>query len=160
MQDCAKKISELDHNRELNMNSVSRRLLVAASIAVSVATVVSSCSSEKEPSIPKATGPNASIALEVDCGTDGVGVVDITYGVTSKQVMVARNVTSRSVGAIEKFSNKYGASDDGVDATLTVSTRPTTGTCKTSLTDYNSGDILAEKETAGKAEFTVLVPSD
>ncbi|MCD2104371.1 hypothetical protein O4214_05485 [Rhodococcus erythropolis] len=68
--------------------------------------------------------------------------------------------TSRSVGAIEKFSNKYGASDDGVDATLTVSTRPTTGTCKTSLTDYNSGDILAEKETAGKAEFTVVVPSD
>lgn len=141
------------------MKRHSRRLLLATSIAVSVTAALTACSSSEDSSTPKATGPDAGVILLVDCGEDGVGVVKVSYGVVDDEFMVGRNPTTLSIGGYKTLSRNYGASDDGEGATLTVSTQPTRGTCSTSLTDDNSGDILAEKETAGKAELSAFLPA-
>ena len=43
------------------------------------------------------------------------------------------------------------------DATLTVTMILPAGTCMTSLTDYNSGDIIGERLTAGKVMPKVVI---
>lgn len=64
------------------------------------------------------------------------------------------------------FAQGYGPYDlekDGVDvdgATLTVLTSPSRWQCRTSLTDSRTGDVLAEKESAFVAEFSVFLPAD
>ncbi|MFE4501706.1 hypothetical protein ACFRFQ_17780 [Rhodococcus sp. NPDC056743] len=141
------------------MKRDTRRLLFATSIVVSVAAALTACSSGEDSSVPKATGPDAGVILLVDCGEDGVGVVKVSYGVVDDEFMVGRNSTTQSIGGYKTLSRNYGSSDDGDGATLTVSTNPTRGTCATSLTDENGGEILAEKETAGKVELSAFVPA-
>lgn len=140
------------------MKRDSRRLLVAA-IAVCAAAALSSCSSDKEPSIPQATGPDPGLVLQVDCGDTGIGVVKISYGTSDTELLVGQTAAP-SEQTVDTLSRRYGLLDEDTEgATLVVSTKPTRGTCKTSLTDYNSGDVLGEKETAGKVELSAFVPA-
>jgi hypothetical protein len=46
-------------------------------------------------------------------------------------------------------------SSDVDELPLTVTTDPTTGTCKATITNGESGDVKAQKETAGKAVLTI-----
>lgn len=50
---------------------------------------------------------------------------------------------------------KFGIAANFQNVIFTITTRPTRGTCTTRLTDYNTGDIVAERETAGWATLRV-----
>ncbi|MBM4492139.1 hypothetical protein GS445_07825 [Rhodococcus hoagii] len=135
--------------------------LVVVGVALSTI-VLSSCgSSSSEPAEQtKVAGNDASVVAQVDCGDDGVANVTVSYGSTKKETLVGRNETTRSAGGVDTFSNQYGTRAGMGDATLAVLTQPTRGTCKTTLTDYNSGNIIGERETAGKAELSVVISPD
>ena len=96
--------------------------------------------------------------MQVDCGEDGVAGVHVKYGTGPDQdVLIGRNPRTLSVDGLEMFSSNYGTDPGYPDANLVVTTSPTRGTCKTTLTDYNSGDIIAERETAGKVTLRAVV---
>jgi hypothetical protein len=135
-----------------------KRLIIGA-IAAFALTACSSQSSE--PAVPVVTGSNgsdASVVVLVDCGEDGVAGVHVRYGTgPDEDVLIGRNPTTRSVGGLDTFSSNYGTMPDYPDTNLTVTTSPSRGTCKTTLTDYNSGDVIAERETAGKVTLGAIV---
>lgn len=146
------------------------RPLLLASVALSAAISLCSCSStpgsgtakSSTPTsgnaTPTVTDPNASVVAQVDCGEDGVANVRVTYGTAPpEEVLVGRNSTTLANGGIKTFSSHYGTAAGYEDATLAVTTSPTTGTCKTTLTDYNSGNLIAQRESAGKVTLTVVV---
>jgi hypothetical protein len=94
----------------------------------------------------------------VDCGEDGVAGVRVKYGLTDDDVLIGRNPITRSSGGLKTFSSKYGTEDsDHSDRDLTVTTSLTEGTCKTTLTDYNNGKIISERETAGKVTLKAVI---
>ena len=133
-----------------------RRLIVGGFAALAL----TACSSQSSAAIPVVTGPHgeANVVVLVDCGEDGVANVHVEYGTgPDRDVLIGRNSTTRSVGGLETFSSNYGTDPSFGDANLTVTTSPTRGTCKTTLTDYNSGDIIAERETAGKVTLRAVV---
>lgn len=108
--------------------------------------------------IPRASGDDHSISAQVDCGEEGVANVRVEYGVTDDTVLVGRPALTQSAGGQENFDVKYGNTPEGFDEVLTLTTEPTTGTCTTTLTDYESGNVMAEKSTSGKAVVTAVVP--
>jgi hypothetical protein len=117
-------------------------------------------SQSTSPEALTATGSDPSITVNVDCGDEGVANVTVSYGTGPTQtVLVGRNPTSQAVGSVRTFSQNYGTAPGFEDSHLTVTTAPTKGTCKTTLTDYESGNVLADRETAGKATFSAVVPS-
>ena len=142
--------------------SRARCLLLAASIAMS-GIGVAACSSNSdsassEPAVPTVTGSDASVVVLVDCGEDGVASIDVAYGPgPAKNVLVGRNPTTLAAGGVKTFSSNYDTEPGFDDATLTVTTTPTRGTCMTSLTDYNSGDIIGERLTAGKVMLKAVI---
>jgi hypothetical protein len=108
--------------------------------------------------VPTVAGSDASVVVLVDCGDDGVANVNVAYGTApASTVLVGRNPTTLAAGGVETFSSNYGTRPGFDDANLTVTTSPTRGTCKTTLTDYNSGDIIGERETAGKVTLKAVV---
>jgi hypothetical protein len=133
-------------------NRVLKRLTIAA-----FAVGVSACSAQSsEDAVPTVAGSNASVVVLVDCGDDGVASVHVKYGLTDNQALIGRNAATLRAGGSKTFSSKYGVSgSDGAD--LVVTTSPTAGTCKTTLTDYNTGKVIAERETAGKVTLKVVI---
>jgi hypothetical protein len=94
----------------------------------------------------------------VDCGDDGVANVKVTYGKVVDKELIGRNPTTLANGGQETFDKTYGVSGfDPNQYTLTATTKPTRGTCKTTLTDYELGTIIAERESAGQAVLTAVV---
>lgn len=136
------------------------KLLLFTSCLCAVAVIATGCGKTADDSVPVAAGPNASVVAQVDCGDDGVANVTVTYGSTKKDTLVGRNSTTRSAGGVPTYSNQFGISPEFGDTTLTMLTQPTRGTCTSTLTDYNTGDVVAERETAGKAELSVVVQAD
>ncbi|OZE77255.1 hypothetical protein CH305_18640 [Rhodococcus sp. 15-649-2-2] len=131
---------------------MKRTLIVAAG-----ALLMAGCSSS-EPEIPTVTGPDASIVATVDCGDDGVAGVSASYGTGGvKETLIGRNPTTQLAGGQESFSSTYGTREGMDDATLSVTTSPTRGTCTTTLTDYDSGEVLVQKETSGKATVEAVI---
>lgn len=109
------------------------------------------------PAIPIVTYPS-SIAATVDCGDDGVANVDAEYGTGAPtRVLVGRNATTQAAGGQTSFSRNYGTAAGYSDSTLTVTTAPTRGTCTTTLTDYDTGNVLAQQESAGRVSLTAIV---
>lgn len=141
-----------------------KRTIVAAALALTGLALAGCSSSDDEastiPTVTTVNGEDASVVAQVDCGDDGVANVTATYGSTKKETLVGRNSTTQSAGGVDTFSNQYGTMPGNGDATLTVLTQPTRGTCMTTLTDYNTGDVIAERETAGKVELSVVVRAD
>lgn len=136
-------------------------LSFAASIALSGIGLAACSDSDSKPDVPTVVGQDASVAVEVDCGADGVANVNVKFGQIDDDVLIGRNALTRSVGGSNKFSRKYGIASGYDETLLTVTTRPTTGTCKTTLTDYESGNLVGERETAGQAVLKVaLKPKD
>ncbi|GAF47202.1 hypothetical protein [Rhodococcus wratislaviensis] len=139
------------------------RLLASAAIC---GAIVSGCSTNAEESdaegsaVPTVSGSDASVVVQVDCGDDGVASVKVSYGGNSSDgggVLVGRNPTTQAAGGLATFSRQYGTDVGFDDATLSVTTSPTTGTCTTTLTDYNSGEVLSQRETAGRAVVEAVV---
>lgn len=111
-------------------------------------------------SIPTATGDNPSLVLQVDCGIYGVAFVKTQYGTGEEQrTLLGRNKKTQSVGGLEYFENKYGSAPGDPEATLTVKVLPTRGTCTTTLTDFESGNVLIEENTAGHVTLEAIVPA-
>jgi hypothetical protein len=107
-----------------------------------------------QPAIPTVTGSSPSVVVQVDCGQDGVANVHVDFGLASQDVLVGRNPTTHLVHGVDTFSSSFGLGNDH-DGILTVTTRPTTGTCTTTLTDYDSGNVIGQRSTAGMAELKV-----
>jgi hypothetical protein len=119
-------------------------------VTVSLVGPTTSTSASPDPAVPTVTGSHASVVVLVDCGDDGVANVNVEYGTAPPQtVLVGKNPTTLGAGGLATFSSNYGTAPGYGDANLTVTTSPTRGTCKTTLTNYDTGNVIAERETAG-----------
>ena len=58
---------------------------------------------------------------------------------------------------VATFRGRYGIVLGFADATLTVTTSPTHGTCTTTLTNRSSGDVIAKRETTNEVTLTAVV---
>lgn len=148
------------------------RLLLTAAAGV-IALAASGCSSTDEGTavvapnpilstaaptpVPELRGTDPSLVAQVDCGDDGVANVNVQYGVTNRDTLVGRNPTTLQAGGSASFSSNYGLGRGDANVLFTIMTSPTRGTCKTTLTDYNSGEVIAEKETAGRVTLKVIL---
>lgn len=132
---------------------------VAAALGAAVATIaISGCGSAKSEGVgvPTLSGSDASLTAQVDCGDDGVTDVHVTYGKVDTHVLIGKNPLTQAVGGSATFDNNYGIGANDSNVSFTITTSPTRGTCKTTLTNYNTGDVIAEKTSAGKAELKAL----
>ena len=120
------------------------------------ASVSSTTTTESAPTVPTLGGIYAHLVAEVDCGVDGVADVHIEFGKVDDHILVGRNPTTQSIGGQQRFSMNYGVSAGSSNVPFTITTSPTTGTCITTLTNYNTGDIIGQKETAGRARLKVI----
>lgn len=137
-----------------------KRAFAAIAAAVAVAGV-SGCGQHVEgPSVPSLHGPNAGLVAQADCGEDGVANVHVVYGQVDENQLIGRSPITLSLGGgIESFDKRYGTDGKG-DYSFTITTSPTKGTCTTTLTDDDTGDVLATKTTAGTARLEVLFKVD
>ncbi|WP_182357799.1 hypothetical protein [Tomitella gaofuii] len=100
----------------------------------------------------------SNVVVQADCGEDGVAGVHINFGKVDDEYLVGRNSVTQSVGGTKTFSRNYGlSSSDTERVPLTVTTRPTRGTCTTTITDYDTGEVAGQKETAGRAQLSVVL---
>lgn len=109
------------------------------------------------PDVPELAGSDPTLAATVDCGDEGVANVEISYGEIGEQVLVGRNPTTQAVGGQKAFSAHYGLGRGDENVMFVITTSPTRGSCRTTVTDYDSGDVIVDKETAGRATLRVLV---
>ncbi|MFZ2243068.1 MAG: hypothetical protein WAV90_26525 [Gordonia amarae] len=112
------------------------------------------------PPTPTISGQDASVIAQVDCGEDGVANVHIQWGVVDKHVLVGRNPTTKLAGGIDRLQSNYAISPGYSNALFTITTRPTTGTCTTSITDYEAGEVVAEKASAGQVILKAVLAGD
>ncbi|TWS27261.1 hypothetical protein FK530_19125 [Tsukamurella conjunctivitidis] len=130
----------------------------AAAAVLAAGLLVAACGAKGDDGPPKLTGADASLVAQADCGTDGVAGVHIKYGLIDEDHLIGRNAITLTIGkGSEKFDNRYGIGSDSKNVLFTITTSPTTGTCTTTLTDGNKGDVIAEKKSAGKIELQVLM---
>lgn len=139
-------------------NSATPTAVAASTVASSTSAVTSVAPTIASPTAtPIVTDPNSVVAT-VDCGDDGVANVTAQFG-TGKpdKVLVGRNATTLGAGGQGSFSRMYGTSKGLGDGTLVVTTAPTSGTCTTTLTEYDGGTVIAERSSAGKVTLTAIV---
>lgn len=117
----------------------------------------SATSSSAVAAIPTVSGSKATVVAQVDCGEDGVANVEVVFGKIDNKVLVGRNPTTQAIGGSKTFSQLYGMGDGNLDQTFTLGTAPTTGTCKSSITNYDTGEIIAQKESAGRSVLKVVL---
>ena len=133
------------------------RTAAAAFAALTLLLPIAACSKNTAPSVPTLNGTDATLIAQVDCGETGVAGVTIEFGDLDDEYLVGRPPLTQAVGGIEALDRRYGISDGYQDVMFTIATDPTTGTCTTVLTDADSGDVLAEKSSAGTARLEVMV---
>ena len=127
-----------------------------ATAAVSLALTLTSCTGSGAPTATGDADNTPSIIAQVDCGDDGLANVSATYGTgEEKNTFIGDSPHADA----DKFDMNYGTLPGWPKSTLTIETSPIRGTCLTRLTDRNSGDVLDERETAGEATLTALVPA-
>jgi len=133
-----------------------------AGIAIIAVSAVGCGRGVEDPAQIRATGDDPGFVLQVDCGADGVANVTTTYGTTegsTKTYLIGRKPVTRSAGGLEKLDTRFGMAEGYDEAPLTVIVEPTTGTCTTILTDVESGDVVAERSSAGKTTLEGVVPA-
>lgn len=133
-------------------------VITVAATAVAITLIVTDQSSKGDDSVPKLAGADASLIAQADCGDDGVANVHVSYGMIDDDYLIGRNATTLTIGeGSENFDRRYGISDGYSNLPFTITTSPTTGTCTTTLTDDKTGDVLAEKTSAGKITLTAIM---
>jgi len=126
---------------------------LAALLAILVA---AGCSSQDKDSTPTVAGKDPSVTVQAECDDDGVANVNIKFGELNSDYLIGKNAVTQSIGGGSKnVDSKFGLAPGYDEVPLTVTTRPTRGTCKTTLTDYESGKVVAESSTAGQSVLTV-----
>lgn len=130
-------------------------LLVVAVVAVAVTLLV--VRNDSDNAVPELSGPDASLIAQVDCGDDGVAAIHVQYGQVDKTTLIGRNSVTRGAGGLDNFDEGYGLADGFEDVRFTIITTPTRGTCTTVLTDRNSGDVVAEKKSAGTVRLEAIL---
>lgn len=103
------------------------------------------------------TGPNPRVVVQVDCGTNGVANLSLVFGQVDVKQLIGRPSLTRAAGGWDHFEQTYSLDSSNTDVPLTVTVRPTTGSCKTTLTDYDRGSVIAERESAGQTHLTVVL---
>lgn len=128
----------------------------AAVLAVGIS--ITSCSHQgNDDGVPVLPGANATLVAQADCGADGVANVQIVYGQVSDHFLIGRNALTQTLGGgMATFDRRYGVSPGDENLLFTITTSPTTGTCTSTLTDADGGDVIAEKKSAGKVELKVM----
>ena len=82
----------------------------------------------------------------------------VGYGTAVNTTLVSRALAARRTDAVPVFSKNYGgikAGDQPSDFIIT--TMPTSGSCRTTLTNYVTGDVIGQRETAGTATLRATV---
>lgn len=114
-----------------------------------------STTSSTQATTPTVTGATASIVVKVDCGADGAALVSISYGTAPAE--------QHEVGArgVPSFRGRYGIVPGYADSPLKVTTQPSRGTCKTTLTAYrttqSSGDVIGEIQSSDQTTLSAVV---
>lgn len=124
-----------------------------ALVLVSSLALVACGSTPDDAGVPELHGPDASLIAQVDCGEAGVANVNVTYGELNEDELIGRT----SIGGSETFDSRYGIADGYSNVLFTITTRPTTGTCTTTLTDDETGDVVATKTSAGTARLQAML---
>lgn len=123
-------------------------------LVVAAAALVAGCGEKGEDGPPKLEGKDATLVAQADCGEDGVANVRVKYGQIDESRLIGRNAVTRTFGkGSDKFDSRYGS--DGTPDLFAITTDPTTGTCTTTLTNGDNGEVLAEKKSAGRVELSV-----
>ena len=123
-----------------------------------LAVTLSGCGGDKGDGTPTLEGKDPTLVAQADCGTDGVANVRVKYDQIDDTFLIGRNELTKSLGGgTDTFDRRYGIDDNSKNLRFTITTDPTRGTCKTTLTDGEKGDVLAEKSSAGKVELSVIV---
>ncbi len=138
----------------MHTNAVSAVLATIAIGTVCVGCSTSSpqavTSSSTSSPVPTINGPSATLSAVVDCGPDGAAQVRVAYGRFTKTKLVSRALAAHRPDAIFVFSENYGREDPAAPPSdFIITTTPTSGVCKTTLTNYMTGDVIAQRETAG-----------
>ena len=107
---------------------------------------------------PVIAGDKPTVVVQADCGQDGVANVRVTFGEVDDRFLIGRNDVTKTVGGgSDNFDRRYSLAAGYDTVPLTVTTDPTRGTCTTTLTDERTGDVVAQRETAGMAALTVTL---
>ncbi|MGB3602711.1 MAG: hypothetical protein WBA38_04065 [Gordonia sp. (in: high G+C Gram-positive bacteria)] len=133
--------------------------LAAAGFAALAAVAITGCGNEEDgPGIPVLSGQDASIVAQADCGEDGVANVRVQYGDIDDTTLIGRNPTTLGIGqGSPNFDHHYGISEGYKNLSFTITTSPTKGTCVTTLTDRETGDVLATRESAGTVKLEAIM---
>lgn len=141
------------------MHSKALGVAVLASIAIGSGCVgctasepqaATTSSTTSSPAVPTLSGPTAILSVVVDCGQDGAARVRVAYGKFADNALVSRALAGHRPDAVPVFSKNYGGMKPGAEpANFVITTTPTSGVCKTTLTDYAAGSVLEQRETAG-----------
>jgi hypothetical protein len=131
-----------------------KQLTIVLGATALVAGAVIGCS--QAGGTPVIAGDKPTVVVQADCGQDGVANVRINFGQVDDKFLIGRNAVTKNIGGgSDNLDRRYSLAAGYDTVPLTVTTDPTTGTCKTTLTNDDTGDVVAQKETAGKAELTV-----
>jgi predicted transcriptional regulator len=119
------------------------------------AVLLTGCSQGKD-AVPTIAGSDPVAVVQADCGQDGVANVHLDYGKWNDDFLIGRNAVTKTIaGGEDNFEKRLSLSGDVDELPLTVTTDPTTGTCKTTITNDETGDVVMERQTAGKAVLSV-----
>lgn len=144
-------------NGEGHSTTMKATIAAPATIAVSFALGLLTACSPKD-STPTVSGTNPTVTVQAECDEDGVANVAIKFGEVDDKFLIGKNaITQTFAGGRKKVDRSYQLASGYEEVPLTVTTSPTTGTCRTVITDYESGNVVAERDTAGKAELTVTL---
>jgi hypothetical protein len=102
---------------------------------------------------PEVTG---TVVVTVDCGDEGVADVKVMNRATKlADALVGRNPRTQAAGGRPIFSEHYEGQAGSLEALLIVTTSPTYGSCKTTLTNYQTGELIAQRESTGQVILEV-----
>lgn len=101
---------------------------------------------------PAANESASILSAVVDCGQDGAAQVRVAYGKFTKTQLVSRALAGHRPDAVPVYSENFGGVNPAPKPfDFIITTMPTSGACKTTLTNYVSGDVISQRETAGAA---------
>jgi hypothetical protein len=107
---------------------------------------------------PAANESAAILSAVVDCGQDGAAQVRVAYGKFTKTTLVSRALAGHRPDASAVFSENFGGINPATKPfDFIITTMPTSGVCKTTLTNYVSGNVIGQRETAGAATLRATV---
>ncbi len=139
------------------MKALGAKALATVAVCCLAAGCGSSSPEDKDdPAVPIAKGKEPAVYASVDCARGANAWVETRFGSTEARTFIGPNsdfVTGTYLGA---YSNSFKLASEP-KGLLTVTVEPKSGSCKTTIKDDASGDVLASKDTSEDVTLRVLL---